>query len=107
MTYSIKPLSCDLTRLKGLSEKLIVSHHQNSYGGAVKRLNVITKQLAALDFAKTPVFIINKREEPPSAGPCSGSTSRSSGASSSGWRGRTAPAVDRQAAQRAPALARP
>jgi len=65
MPYQIKPLSCDPARLKGLSEKLIVSHYENNYGGAVKRLNAITEQLAALDFSKAPVFTINglKREE--------------------------------------------
>src|SRR5438046_5099951 len=65
MTYDIKPLSCDPKKLKGLSEKLIVSHWENNYGGAVKRLNAITSQLAELDFAKAPVFVINglKREE--------------------------------------------
>lgn len=65
MVYQIKPLSCDPARLKGLSEKLIVSHYENNYGGAVKRLNAITEQLAGLDFAKAPVFTINglKREE--------------------------------------------
>ena len=65
MPYQIKPLSCDPAHLKGLSEKLIVSHYENNYGGAVKRLNAITEQLAALDFAKAPVFTINglKREE--------------------------------------------
>jgi hypothetical protein len=26
-------------RIKGMSEKLIVSHYENNYGGAVKRLN--------------------------------------------------------------------
>ncbi len=65
MTYAIKPLSCDPKKLKGLSEKLIVSHWENNYGGAVKRLNAITAQLAALDFATAPVFVVNglKREE--------------------------------------------
>src|SRR5213594_738726 len=65
MTYEIKPLSCNPTQLKGLSEKLIVSHYENNYGGAVKRLNAITAQLDALDFATAPVFLINglKREE--------------------------------------------
>lgn len=65
MTYQMKPLGCDPGRLTGLSEKLIVSHYENNYGGAVKRLNAITEQLAALDFAKAPVFVINglKREE--------------------------------------------
>jgi Fe-Mn family superoxide dismutase len=65
MTYEMKPLSCDPTKLKGLSEKLIVSHYENNYGGAVKRLNSIADQWQALDVAKAPVFVINglKREE--------------------------------------------
>jgi Fe-Mn family superoxide dismutase len=65
MTYRIKPLACDPARLKGLSERLIVSHYENNYGGAVKRLNAICDQLAALDPASAPVFAINglKREQ--------------------------------------------
>jgi Fe-Mn family superoxide dismutase len=65
MTYQMKPLSCEPARLKGLSEKLLVSHYENNYGGAVKRLNAITEQLANLDFSKVPGFVINglKREE--------------------------------------------
>jgi len=65
MTYEMKPLSCNPAKLTGLSEKLIVSHYENNYGGAVKRLNAITAQLELLDFAAAPVFVINglKREE--------------------------------------------
>src|SRR5207249_10221777 len=65
MTYAIKPLNCDPKKLNGLSEKLIVSHWENNYGGAVRRLNAIATQLAELDFAKAPVFVLNglKREE--------------------------------------------
>jgi Fe-Mn family superoxide dismutase len=65
MAYTIKPLACDPTRIKGMSEKLLVSHYENNYGGAVNRLNAITAQLAELDFAKAPGFVINglKREE--------------------------------------------
>lgn len=61
----MKSLSCNPSKLNGLSEKLIVSHYENNYGGAVKRLNAILTQLASLDFANTPVFVINglKREE--------------------------------------------
>jgi Fe-Mn family superoxide dismutase len=33
-----------------MSERLIVSHYENNYGGAVQRLNAITKELAELDF---------------------------------------------------------
>ena len=65
MPYEIKPLSCEPKKLKGLSEKLIVSHWENNYGGDVKRLNAISAQLGSLDFAAAPVFVVNslKREE--------------------------------------------
>ncbi|HXO00570.1 MAG TPA: Fe-Mn family superoxide dismutase [Stellaceae bacterium] len=64
-TYSVKPLPFDPKAIKGLSEKILTSHYENNYTGAVKRLNAITEQLAGLDFAKAPVFIVNglKREE--------------------------------------------
>jgi len=63
--YSMKPLGCDPERIKGMSEKLIVSHYENNYGGAVKRLNLIAEQLAGLDFNTAPNYLINglKREE--------------------------------------------
>ena len=65
MTYAMKPLSFTPDTLTGLSERLIVSHYENNYGGAVKRLNAITAQLETLDFATAPVYVINglKREE--------------------------------------------
>jgi Fe-Mn family superoxide dismutase len=65
MIYQMKPLACDPQRVKGMSERLIVSHYENNYGGAVKRLNQIAEQLAGMDFATTPNFVINglKREE--------------------------------------------
>ena len=59
MVYSIKPLACDPTRIKGMSEKLLVSHYENNYGGAVNRLNAIAAQLAELDFTTAPGFVIN------------------------------------------------
>jgi Fe-Mn family superoxide dismutase len=63
--YAPKKLPIDPAKVKGLSEKLLASHYDNNYVGAVKRLNAITAQLATLDFAKTPVFEVNglKREE--------------------------------------------
>ena len=65
MTYRIKPLSCDPAKIKGMSERLIVSHYENNYSGAVKRLNMIDEQLAELDYAKAAGFLINglKREQ--------------------------------------------
>jgi len=65
MPYQMKKLSCDPARVKGMSERLIISHYENNYGGAVKRLNVIEEKLADLDYASAPGFVINglKREE--------------------------------------------
>ena len=47
------------------AEKLIVSHYENNYGGAVKRLNLITEQLAGVDFTSAPGYLVNglKREQ--------------------------------------------
>jgi len=44
---------------------MLVSHHDNNYVGAVKRLGTIATQFATLDPATTPNFTINglKREE--------------------------------------------
>src|SRR5436190_13009782 len=65
MSYEAKPLSLDPKNIKGMSEKVLVSHYENNYVGAVKRLNAIGTQLAELDFAKAPNFLVNglKREE--------------------------------------------
>jgi Fe-Mn family superoxide dismutase len=63
--YEMKPLACNPAALDGLSEKLIRSHYENNYGGAVKRLAAIDAQWRALDVASAPVFVVNglKREE--------------------------------------------
>ena len=60
-----QPLPFDPAALSGLSHKLMTSHHQNNYGGAVKRLNAIRAQLAATTVATAPGFQVNglKREE--------------------------------------------
>ena len=65
MEFQIKPLGLDPAKLASLSERLIVSHHENNYSGAVKRLNALRTQLGDLDWATAPVFVINglKREE--------------------------------------------
>jgi len=62
--HKIKPLPFDPTKLKGLSEKLITSHHENNYGGAVKALNIIEQRLAELP-KDAPPYIYGdlKREE--------------------------------------------
>jgi len=60
-----KPLPFDPSIVPGLSEKLLVSHHDNNYVGAVKRLGAIREEFAALDPATAPGYRINglKREE--------------------------------------------
>lgn len=65
MRYQLKQIHCRPWTLSGLSLKLIESHYENNYGGALRRLNAITEQLEALDYAKAPVNVINglKREE--------------------------------------------
>jgi Fe-Mn family superoxide dismutase len=64
-TVRIRPLLLKPQWMNGLSERLLVSHYENNYGGALRRLNAIRARLAALDWERAPVFEINglKREE--------------------------------------------
>ena len=59
------PLPFDPAKVGWLSEKLLVSHHDNNYAGAVKRLGAIRGEWAKLDMATAPGFVLNglKREE--------------------------------------------
>jgi Fe-Mn family superoxide dismutase len=65
MRFHARPISFKPPRLKGLSWRLIASHYENNYGGAVRRLNTIADDLAASDPASVPGFRLNglKREE--------------------------------------------
>jgi Fe-Mn family superoxide dismutase len=65
MSFHARPISFKPPRLKGLSARLIASHYENNYGGAVRRLNAIRGDLAALDPATAAGFRLNglKREE--------------------------------------------
>ena len=65
MELAPRPLGFSPGQISGMSERLLSSHHANNYTGAVKRLNAIRSQLAALDFAAAPGFQLNglKREE--------------------------------------------
>ncbi len=61
-----KPLPFDATKLKGISEKLIKSHWENNYGGAVKALNAVEQRLGAMLSDKDlPPYVYGdlKREE--------------------------------------------
>ncbi len=65
MNYQTRPLALNPDQLSGLSSRLITSHHENNYSGAVKRLNAIRSELAALDWSAAATFTVNglKREE--------------------------------------------
>ena len=65
MSFHARPISFKPPRLKGLSPRLIASHYENNYGGAVRRLNAIRGELAVLDPTSAPGFRLNglKREE--------------------------------------------
>ena len=65
MNPMTQPLPFDPAALHGLSERLLRSHHENNYGGAVKRLNAIRSTLGRTQFATAPDFELNglKREE--------------------------------------------
>jgi Fe-Mn family superoxide dismutase len=41
MSYQMKSLTCDPAKIKGMSERLIVSHYENNYGGAVKATSYV------------------------------------------------------------------
>ena len=69
-SVAVRPLLLKPQWMNGLSERLLVSHYVNNYGGALRRLNVIRERLASLDWQRTPTFEINglKREELIAAG---------------------------------------
>ncbi len=49
MNYHVAPLFCRPWTLNGISARLIESHYEHNYGGAVARLNAISRELQALD----------------------------------------------------------
>src|SRR5215831_13929429 len=56
--WTIKPLPFDPKKLSGISEKMIVSHHDNNYAGAVKNLNKVEGELARVN-KDTPGFVVS------------------------------------------------
>ena len=60
MTYRIAPLYCRPWLLNGISARLIESHYENNYGGALLRLNALTAEIAALDPAAAPACAIGR-----------------------------------------------
>src|SRR4051812_38610134 len=65
MQYQIAPLFCRPWTLNGITPRLIESHYEHNYGGALNRLNAIAKELETLDPSTTPSDVISrlKRDE--------------------------------------------
>ncbi len=59
MAHEVQPLPFKPRRLDGLSERLLVSHYENNYGGALRRLNAIEAQLERIDWASASGFELN------------------------------------------------
>jgi superoxide dismutase, Fe-Mn family len=55
MQQEIAPIAVRPSTLTGISEQMVVSHYENAYGNAVRTLNSVRRELAALD-AGTPPY---------------------------------------------------
>jgi len=55
--HTVLPLPFKPASLNGLAERMIVSHHDNNYAGAVKNLNKAEQELARIN-ADTPPFVV-------------------------------------------------
>ncbi len=55
--HTVVPLPFAPGSLNGLSERMISSHHENNYGGAVRNLNRAEQELAQIT-ADTPPFVV-------------------------------------------------
>ena len=69
MQTQIVPIPVRPWTLNGISERMLVSHYENNYGGAVRTLNAVRAELAGLD-AGAPGYRLRalKREELIAAG---------------------------------------
>lgn len=59
---AFKPLPFNPGKLRGLSEKLLVSHHQNNYGGAFKNLARVEEDLARVNKDTPPAVLHGLKE---------------------------------------------
>jgi Fe-Mn family superoxide dismutase len=55
--HQVEPLPFKPAALNGISERMITSHHENNYTGAVKNLNRTEQELAATN-KDTPPFVV-------------------------------------------------
>ncbi len=62
-TLTQKPLVFDPKTLDGISEKMIVSHHDNNYVGAVKRAKLIEEKIVGLAGSANPFELGSLKRE--------------------------------------------
>jgi superoxide dismutase, Fe-Mn family len=60
--HEIVPLPFDPKKLKGLSERMLVSHHENNYGGALRNLNKVELDVAQTT-KETPGYVVSGLRE--------------------------------------------
>ena len=65
MQYRLAPLYCRPWTLNGITPRLIESHYERNYGGELRRLNAISRELESLDPATAPpgALVRLKRDE--------------------------------------------
>jgi Fe-Mn family superoxide dismutase len=61
-SHAVLPLPFKPASLNGLSERLIASHHEKNYGGAVKNLNRVEQELLAINTDTPPLVVTALRE---------------------------------------------
>ena len=61
-THTLQPLPFKPAALRGLSERMITSHHENNYGGAVRNLNRVEQELARITADTPPLVVAALRE---------------------------------------------
>ncbi|HRI67571.1 MAG TPA: Fe-Mn family superoxide dismutase [Polyangium sp.] len=60
--HTVVPLPFVAASLNGLSERMITSHHENNYGGAVRNLNRVEQELAQITAETPPLMVAALRE---------------------------------------------
>ena len=67
MQYRLAPLFCRPWTLNGITPRLIESHYETNYGGAVRHLNTVSEELEALDPATASVESMSRLKRDQSA----------------------------------------
>jgi superoxide dismutase, Fe-Mn family len=60
MRYRVAPLYCRPWTLNGMSPRMIESHYEHNYGGALRQLNAVTAESEALDIKTTPAHVLGR-----------------------------------------------